>query len=90
MKVLKPEWEEIQCDFFRLYRDHRRVCFIGCAPCPYCTHDGNPLNLEETEEAWEEIFDVGEACESALNRLEASLEKALKKHLFEMFENREV
>ena len=29
-------------------------CHIN-PPCGYCTHPGNPENLEETTEAWEEV-----------------------------------
>lgn len=34
----------------------------GCSchinpPCSYCTHEGNPDNLENIEEAWEEVPD---------------------------------
>lgn len=28
-------------------------CHTGCTPCSSCCHEGNPVSLEETEEAWE-------------------------------------
>jgi len=37
-------------------------CHLGGAPCQSCTHEGNPISLEENDEAWyEDIeFNVGD------------------------------
>ena len=56
MRVLKEEYQELE-DEFNTYADT-----YGCAchlnpPCSYCTHEGNPDNLENTPEAWEEVPD---------------------------------
>lgn len=29
------------------------TCFLNCAPCSSCTDEGNPISLEENDEAWE-------------------------------------
>lgn len=40
-----------------LYNDWQEIggctCFLGCAPCYSCCHYGNPISLEENDEAWE-------------------------------------
>lgn len=53
-RVLKPEWQDL-ADEFQSYEDIHGgcSCFIN-PPCSWCTHEGNPLNLEEAEEAWED------------------------------------
>lgn len=48
-KVLKPEYRDIVEDFEVNYDSC--TCHI-CPPCNHCTHEGNPLNLEETPDAW--------------------------------------
>jgi cobaltochelatase CobS len=53
MKTLKPEYLELKEEFESRYGDSGCTCFQN-APCSYCTHPGNPLNLEEDEDAWEE------------------------------------
>jgi hypothetical protein len=53
IRVLKPEYDEIAAEFARCYGDNGCTCFIS-APCGYCTHPGNPANLEEDDEAWED------------------------------------
>lgn len=52
MKRLKPEYEHLNYQFNRDFKDTGCSCFLN-PPCGYCTHEGNPLNLEETEDAWE-------------------------------------
>lgn len=42
-------------DSFACYMEERGngcTCFIS-APCGYCTHPGNPIAIEETDEFWE-------------------------------------
>lgn len=53
VRRLKPEWQDIADDFEDEYANRGCQCFIS-PPCSHCLHEGNPLNLEETEEAWEE------------------------------------
>ncbi|MCK5615963.1 hypothetical protein KAR91_79610 [Candidatus Pacearchaeota archaeon] len=53
MKVLKPEYQVLADEYADTY---------GCSchinpPCSYCTHEGNPDNLENIDEAWEEVPD---------------------------------
>lgn len=44
---------QAEADDFRLTQEDRGcVCFTGCAPCSWCTHPGNPLNLEYDDAAW--------------------------------------
>lgn len=45
---------EAEADDFRRIGYHHSgcSCFTGCAPCSWCTHPGNPLNLEEDDSAW--------------------------------------
>lgn len=50
--VLKPEYQEVADEFWFTYRGEGCRCFIS-PPCSYCTHEGNPANLEETDDAWE-------------------------------------
>lgn len=38
-------------DFYKRYGDGNCSCHIS-PPCGSCTHHGNPLNLEETDDAW--------------------------------------
>lgn len=53
---LKPEYEGIAEEFDALYGDAGCSCHIR-PPCSACTHPGNPLCLENTPEAWEDIPD---------------------------------
>lgn len=53
-RQLKPDWQVEADDFELSYLDRGCTCFLS-PPCSYCVHPGNPLNLEENEEAWEVI-----------------------------------
>ncbi|WP_067097860.1 hypothetical protein [Marinomonas atlantica] len=53
-RQLKPDWQDEADDFDITFRDQGCTCFLA-PPCSYCLHPGNPLNLEETEEAWEVV-----------------------------------
>lgn len=53
MKTIKPEWQTEADAFRRDYADRGCTCFLS-PPCDFCLHPGNPANLAETEEAWEE------------------------------------
>lgn len=53
MKKLSKLGKEL-ADEFELYHSNRCCsCHIN-PPRGYCTHPGNPLNLAETPEAWED------------------------------------
>lgn len=53
VRVLTQEGE----DLAREYNNHPQgcSCHLGGAPCSYCTHPGNPYELEATPELWEEM-----------------------------------
>lgn len=53
-RELKPEFAELLSEFKGLFADRGCTCFIS-PPCGHCTHEGNPANLDETPEAWQEI-----------------------------------
>lgn len=48
--VLKPEYRAMYDDWY--YNFDGCSCHIN-PPCPYCTHEGNPIGLNETADAWE-------------------------------------
>jgi hypothetical protein len=48
---LKKEYKEYSDMFNINMLDSGCTCFIR-PPCPYCTHEGNPLNLNENDDAW--------------------------------------
>lgn len=51
--ILSPLGREL-ADKFTDYCEHRSGCECHISPpCGCCTHPGNPLNLEETDDAWE-------------------------------------
>jgi hypothetical protein len=47
---LTPYYEEQHVEWMDEYSSC--TCHCGHPPCSSCTHDGHPLCLEETEEAW--------------------------------------
>lgn len=53
---LTDEWQEIADDFEEHFEDRGCTCFLGKPPCGYCTHPGNPICLDETDEAWVDEF----------------------------------
>lgn len=59
-RILKPEYQELADDFEMESRDRGCTCFIS-PPCSYCTHEGNPANLEGDDDAW--IDPEEKACE---------------------------
>lgn len=53
VKQLKPEYQELADEFDLEYRDRDCSCHIS-PPCSRCIHEGNPLNLAEDDDAWEQ------------------------------------
>jgi hypothetical protein len=51
-KQLTPEGLEAVEAFELEYEDCGCTCFRA-APCSYCTHPGNPSNVNEIPEFWE-------------------------------------
>lgn len=52
---LKAEYQKLADDF-----ENAGCCSCHInPPCGHCTHPGNPIALENTEEAWEEDLDDG-------------------------------
>lgn len=52
-KKLKSGYQELADEFEDKYADSGCHCFQA-PPCGFCTHPGNPFNLEENEDAWED------------------------------------
>lgn len=76
-----PWAEKAAAEFFALYRDGNCSCHIS-PPCGSCTHEGNPINLEETPEAWGELHEV--MALEALALLRRFVDHLAAKHLAEM------
>jgi len=53
-RVLNNLGEKLQQEFEADMSDSCCSCHLN-PPCGYCTHPGNPDNLEETPEAWDYI-----------------------------------
>lgn len=49
---LLPWAEDLAYDYNKHHNSVGCCCHNGSAPCVDCTHEGNPLNLENTPEAW--------------------------------------
>lgn len=50
-------------------------------PCGWCLHEGNPINLAETESAWEKIgMNLEKQVAAAETRLAVALEKDVAAH----------
>ena len=56
MRVLKDEYRILE-EEFNDYADTYGCAYHINPPCSYCEHEGNPTNLENTPEAWEEVSD---------------------------------
>ena len=52
-KVLTPTAQEDADEFNANLSDSGCSCAVSNPPCGWCTHPGNPLNLEEDENAWQ-------------------------------------
>ena len=83
MKVLK-DWAQADRDAYEKLCDRRGChCFIS-APCNCCTHPGHPLNQEE-DEFWDEVFDLDEACDKAVERLSKEIDLSYEQHKLGLF-----
>src|SRR5271170_5537548 len=47
--------------FDRYLRDNGGCGCHSHPPCSYCTHPGNPMNQDENETAWEDVYTKDEA-----------------------------
>lgn len=52
--VLKPEYQDLYEEWETMAMDGGCTCFIN-PPCSYCTHDGNPMGLNDNDDAWEAL-----------------------------------
>ena len=52
IKELKDEYVEMYFEFLDYAGEYGGCNCHSNPPCVYCTHDGNPLNLNETDDAW--------------------------------------
>lgn len=64
-KILNEVGEQLRAEFETDYADGGCSCHIN-PPCNYCMHQGNPANLEDTPEAWQEIESVEEPVVPAI------------------------
>ena len=83
MKVLNALGESLAYQFQRDVGDRGCTCFIS-PPCGRCTHEGNPRNLEETDDVWEDVWDLDEAVEEAQAAVRKAVEDCAARHLREM------
>lgn len=80
-RELMPWSEDEAADFERRYSCRGCTCFIS-PPCGYCTHPGNPRNLEETLDAWALPHEVKAAY--ATIELANFIDSLIKRNLVEM------
>jgi hypothetical protein len=78
---LMPWAQEAATSFWRKYGDGNCSCHIN-PPCGSCTHEGNPRNLDETPEAWDELHVV--MALEAQKTLAVFVSQIAAKHLTEM------
>lgn len=51
-RILKPEFQAMFDEWDEEFDGGNCSCHIN-PPCSSCTHEGNPANLEEVDDAWE-------------------------------------
>ena len=56
MRILNEYGQELS-DEFESAGYSGCTCFLS-PPCSFCTHPGNPLCLEENDEAWEDVTEL--------------------------------
>lgn len=78
-RELMPWAQDAAHDFLEEYGSGNCSCHIS-PPCGSCMHEGNPLNLENTPEAWDELHVVMalEAQESLARFIDALAAKHLR------------
>lgn len=64
MRQLNQAGEDAVAEFEDIYMNRTCRCFIS-PPCSYCTHEGNPINVEETPEYWDD--DVPTKTDDVMN-----------------------
>lgn len=52
-KVLKSEYQDLEDEFYIHFSDTGCTCRTSNPPCSWCTHEGNPLNLQYDDNAWD-------------------------------------
>lgn len=52
-RELKAEYQDLADEFQAIHGDGGCTCFAA-PPCSCCTHPGNPVNLENNDDAWED------------------------------------
>jgi hypothetical protein len=54
MRVLNKLGQDLEDEFAAEMSDSCCSCHIS-PPCSYCIHPGNPANLEESDDCWDEV-----------------------------------
>ena len=80
-KHLKPWAQELADEFESKYGTGNCSCHIS-PPCYSCTHPGNPLNLEDTPDAWG--FDFDEEASASMNWINQQIKLDANRHIAEM------
>ena len=78
---LMPWAEDASFEFQLLFDRGNCSCHIS-PPCSSCTHPGNPANLDVTDDAWGEEYEV--MAEYAKQDLEVFINDLANRHLAEM------
>lgn len=80
-RQLMPWAEDALAEWELFFEDGGCRCFIS-PPCESCTHPGNPVNLDEADDAWGEEYEV--MAEYAKQDLEVFINDLADRHLVEM------
>lgn len=80
-RQLMPWAEDALAEWELFFGDSGCICFI-CPPCNSCVHPGNPVNLDETDDAWGEEYEV--MAEYAKRDLVKFIHTLANRHLAEM------
>ena len=56
MRQLKPEYQKLRDNFAEQFEFYSCCSCHISPPCEFCIHEGNPSNLAENEDAWEDAF----------------------------------
>ena len=75
---LTKDAEELYDCFTSEYWNRGCECWTGCAPCGWCTHEGNPHNLRESEEYWMKEFDLEMMCLEAYIEIDRTIEHSVR------------